>query len=400
MPARIKTIAGFAIAAALGAGALWWAFAEQPVGADLVTIGEGPMTVNVEEDGVSRVREVYRVSAPVSGRLDRSILDVGDPVEAGKTVIARLNPVAPSFLDDRARAEVLAAIDAAAAAVGLAAAERLSVEASLDQARADLERAERLAKSGVVSESQLEKARADVAVYTAKLASAAAQVKLRESELASAKAKLIEPGALASADNSPSCCVAVTSPADGVVLEIHAKSEQVIAAGSPLADIGNPADLEVEVDLLSQDAVRLAPGAAVSIYGFGGDAIKGRLRLVAPAAETKVSALGIEEQRVAAIVDLDGPAPKLGHNFRVRAAIEEWHADKAVIAPVAALFRVGRDWAAFRVVDNRAERVTVDIGRMNGREAEVKSGLAAGDRVIVHPSDTISDGTLIAPRTE
>lgn len=235
----------------------------------------------------------------------------------------------------------------------------------------------------------------------AQLASAAAQVKLRESELASTKAKLIEPGTLPPAGaGSLSCCVSVTAPIDGVVLVLHAKSEQVIAAGSPLADIGNPADLEIEVDLLSQDAVKLVPGAAVTIQGFGGEPVAGHLRLVSPAAETKVSALGIEEQRVVAYVDLDEPAPKLGHNFRVRAAIVEWRTDKAVIAPVTALFRSGTDWAAFRVAGDRAERVTVGIGRMNGRQAEVVSGLSQGDVVIVHPSDTVADGTLVAPRTE
>lgn len=396
---RLKPLAGFGLAAILAAAALWWAFSERPVGVDLATIAEGPMTVTIEEDGVARVREVYRISAPVSGTLDRSLLKVGDRVEAGKTIVARLKPASPPFLDERARAEVRAGIDAAQAAVALAAAELLRARAALEQAQAELARIERLAKTGVASESTLDKARADVRVNEALVASANAQVALRRSELSSVEAKLIEPGTGDEAGSAGNCCVAVTAPINGVVLDILAKSEQVVAAGSPLAELGDPADLEIAVDLLSQDAVKLSPGAAVSVRGYGGAPIAGTLRLVAPAAVTKVSALGIEEQRVAAIVDLAEPAPRLGHNFRVRAAIEEWRSDRAIVAPVTALFRVGAEWAAFRVKGDRAERVTVAVGRFNGREAEVKSGLAPGDRVVVHPSDTLADGVLVAPRS-
>ncbi|MBK8457254.1 MAG: HlyD family efflux transporter periplasmic adaptor subunit [Phyllobacteriaceae bacterium] len=400
MPLRPKSVAGFSLAAIAIAAGLWWAFRERPTGVDLATIATGPMTVAIEEDGIARVREVYRISAPVTGRLDRSILSVGDKVEAGKTIIARLNPVDPPFLDERSRAEVRAGVDAAAAAVGLAKAELSRAEAALAQAVADLERAERLARSGVVSESQLEKARADVRYNEAGVASANAQVALRESELSSMKAKLIEPGDDAGGPDGAACCVSVAAPLDGVVLEIHAKSEQVIAAGSPIADVGDPADLEIAVDLLSQDAVKLAPGAAVIIAGYGGEAIAGTLRRISPSAATKISALGIEEQRVLAIVDLAEPAARLGHNFRVRASIEEWRSDKAVIAPVSALFRLGAKWAAFRLTGDRAERVMVEIGRLNGREAQILSGLSVGDRVVVHPSDAIVDGALVAPRAD
>jgi len=386
------------LAALAVAAGLWWAFRERPAGVDVAVVAAGTMTVAVEEDGIARVREVYRLSAPVAGRLDRTLLDEGDAVVANVTVVARLKPLDPPFLDDRTRAEITAAIDAAAAAVALAEAQQQSADAALTQARADLQRAERLATTGVVSESQLEKARAEVRVSEAQLASAAAQVKLRQSELASARARLIGPGDNAAGGGDSTCCVAVTAPIDGVVLDMLVRSEQVIAAGSPLADIGDPHDIEIAIDLLSQDAVRLAPGAPVTVTGYGGPPLTGRLRLVSPSAATKVSALGIEEQRVAALVDLDSPAPGLGHNFRVRAAIEEWRSDDAVTVPVAALFREGADWAAYRIEDGRARRVRLDIGRLNGRQAEVKAGLAAGDRVILHPSDVIADGTLVAAR--
>lgn len=397
---RPKSVAGIIIVAALTAGGLWWAFKERPVGVDVATVVEEPMTVVIEEDGIARVREVYRVSAPVSGTLDRTLLKAGDRVEAGKTVVARLKPTAPPFLDERTRAEIRAGIDAGEAAVALAAAELLRAKAALDQAQSELERIERLAKNGVASESTLDKARAEVRVNEALVASANAQVALRQSELSSMRAKLIEPGAAGPDGPGENCCVSVLSPIDGVVLDILAKSEQVVLAGSPLAEIGDPAALEVAVDLLSQDAVKLSPGAPVNIVGYGGEPISGTLRLVSPAAVTRISALGIEEQRVAAIVDFDAAAPRLGHNFRVRAAIEEWRSDKSVIVPVTALFRVGSQWAAFRLVGDRVERATVEIGRLNGREAEVKSGLSSGDRVVVHPSDTLADGVLVAPRSE
>lgn len=400
MPLRLKTVAGFSLAALAVAASLAWAFRERPVGVDAAAVTEGSMTVNIEEDGVARVREVYRISAPIAGRLDRSILAAGDKVTAGKTVIARLKPVDPPFLDERSRAEILAGVNAAAAAVALAEAELKRVEAALGQAMSDLERAERLAKTGVVSESQLEKARADVLVNEALVASANAQVALRESELSSMRAKLIQPGAPEGGAAGDACCVSVFAPVDGVVLALLAKSEQVIAAGSPLADVGDPASLEIAVDLLSQDAVRLRPGAAVAISGYGGPEIAGTLRLVSPAAETKVSALGIEEQRVLALVDLAGPAPGLGHNFRVRAAIEEWRGDHAVIAPVTALFRSGSAWSVFRIDGDRVRRVAIDVGRMNGREAEVRSGLKPGDLVVVHPGDAVADGVLIEVRPQ
>lgn len=400
MAIKTRTLAAFAIAGAAMAGALWWAFQERPAGVDTAVVERGVMTVTLEEDGIARVRDVYRISAPVSGKLDRSLLSVGDAVKAGETVVARLAPVDPPFLDERTRAEIVAGIDAAAAAVGLAEADVLRARAALAQAVAELERAERLAKSGVVSDSQLQRARVDVQVNEAAAASAAAQVKLRESELESMKARLIEPGGM-SAGSAANCCVSVHAPIDGVVLSLAVKSEQVIQAGSPLAEVGDPLDLEVAVDLVSQDAVKLKPGAPVRIYGYGGGAdLAGRLRLVSPAAVTKVSALGIEEQRVAAIVDLDGPVQGLGHNFRVRAAIEEWRRDDAIMAPLSALYRTGSQWAAFRVNGDRAEHVVLEVGRMNGRVAEILSGLSAGDTVIVHPGDAIADGTLIARRAQ
>ena len=258
---RLRTVAMSGLAALAVAAGLWWAFRERPAGVDVAVVAAGTMTVAVEEDGIARVREVYRLSAPVAGRLDRTLLDEGDAVVANVTVVARLKPLDPPFLDDRTRAEITAAIDAAAAAVALAEAQQQSADAALTQARADLQRAERLATTGVVSESQLEKARAEVRVSEAQLASAAAQVKLRQSELASARARLIGPGDNAAGGGDSTCCVAVTAPIDGVVLDMLVRSEQVIAAGSPLADIGDPHDIEIAIDLLSQDAVRLAPGA-------------------------------------------------------------------------------------------------------------------------------------------
>jgi HlyD family secretion protein len=244
----------------------------------------------------------------------------------------------------------------------------------------------------------LQKAANDVTVLEAQLGSGRSSITLRRAELANIEAKLSQPAA---GQDAAFCCVEIKAPVDGVVLDVFAESEQPVAAGAKLADVGNPGDLEVSVDLLSTDAVQVKPGTPASITDWGGDkALKATVRRVDPSAFTKVSALGIEEQRVNAVLDLDDREARLGHGFRVYAEITLWQAPEVPQVPISALFRQGTDWCVFAIEDGSARRRIVTLGRMNDRTAELLGGLEEGAVVIVHPSDLIDDGRPVAARTE
>lgn len=386
-----------AVILAVGAG-FWWAFRPLPVAADMETVARGPMTVTIEEDGETRVREIYRISAPVTGNVGRSLLEVGDPVVAGETVVATINPVTPPIIDERTRVEARARAEAARAAVAVAEAQVASARAALDLATSEQDRAMRLARQGTISQSRLESVRIDVDVKKAALRSAEAQVVLRQSELASARAALMQPGDAVLKEPDDSCCYRVRSPADGVILSLAVKSEQVVQAGVELATVGDPSKLEVVAELLSSDATRLKPGARATIGGWGGDPVPATLRRVDPAGFTKVSALGIEEKRVNAVLDLERPEPALGHGFRVRVALETWSEPDVLAVPIAALFRTGGDWTVFVVEEGRATVRKVELGHMNDEKAQVLSGLQDGDTVIVYPGDQVADGVLVERR--
>ena len=395
---RRRIVVALVAAAALAAAI--WAFMPAPIAVDVAAIERGALDVSVSEEARTRVRDIYTVSAPIGGTLRRAPREVGDQVIAGETVVAVIEPAAPAFLDARARREAEAAVEAAQAMVALAEAQLREASVLLSKARSDFARAEQLRQSGDISASRYDEARAALATAEARVESAEATLAVRQQELQIAEARLVGPHAAGpEGAEETACCLLLRAPIDGEVLSVAQESEQVVAAGTPLLEIGDISKIEIVVEMLSSDAARVRPGFPAVIDGWGGATpLPARVRRVEPAGFTKVSALGIEEQRVAALVDLDGPAPGLGHNFRVRAAIEEWRSDDAVTVPVAALFREGADWAAYRIEDGRARRVRLDIGRLNRRQAEVKAGLAAGDRVILHPSDVIADGTLVAAR--
>lgn len=392
--------AGFLLVVAAIIAGFAYALREKPQPVDTGVVERGPLRVTISQEGITRVRDVYAVSAPIAGHLARTVLDEGDRVKADVTLVAAIHPLDPPLIDRRSEAELTAARDAARAAVSMAETDYRRIKSDLDFARDNLERAVQLAKTRYIAESQLQKARTDVEVAEAQLASAAAAIELRKAELASAEARLIQP-ASAPADRGGSCCVYVTAPVDGVVLTVFAKSEQPVATGTKIAEIGDPSDLEVAVDLLSSDAVRIAPGAKAEIVDWGGDrALPAVVRRIDPAGFTKVSALGIEEQRVNLVLDLQESDPRLGHNFRVYARLTLWEGDDVLQVPLSALFRDGRNWSLFVIRDGRARQTEVGIGHMNDEHAEVLSGLAPGDVVILHPSDTLSDGSLVEPRQE
>lgn len=383
------------------AAGLLYAFWPRPIPVDLAAVTQGPLSVTIDEEGETRVKDVYIVSAPLAGRLLRIEGDVGDPVEAAKTVVATIRPQQPTLLDVRSEREAEAAVKAAEAALELAIAERERARAELRFAGNDLERAQRLAERGNIAERALDQARLDVRTREAALAAANATVQVRRFELETARAQLITPGAAAQSDGLQ-CCVELQAPVDGRILKIIRESESVVEAGEPLIEIGDPARLEIVSDLLSSDAVRVAAGDAVMIERWGGGAVlKGRVRRVEPAGFTKVSALGIEEQRVNVVIDFLDPHDawrRLGHGYRVEVRIVVWQADEVVRVPIGALFREGEDWAVFVAANGRAVLRRVTLGQRNSEFAEVRDGLAADERVVVHPSDRIVDGARVVER--
>jgi HlyD family secretion protein len=393
------------IAALIGLGVVAlvvWALLPQPVPVDMAAIKHGPLEVTVEDEGITRIREVYTVSAPIGGKMLRSPREVGDVVVANKTLVAEIEPTEPTFLDVRSQRVNQAAVHAALAAVDLAQAQIKQAKSQLEFAKNDLGRAERLAVSKTISDRALEKAKLDVISAEAAVASSVATLEVRRRELESAKAHLIQPGEVNADTRSASCCIQVHSPINGVVLKIVAESEQVVQPGTPLVDIGDPQDLEIAVDFLSRDAVRIKPGAPARIESWGGDEmLAARVKRIEPTGFTKVSALGIEEQRVKVILEFTGPESewrRLGHGYRVIARVVVWHSDDVLQVPLGALFREGENWAVFVVADGRARRRLVKIAERNLHAAHVVDGLKAGEQVVLHPSDRVHDGVRVEPR--
>ncbi len=382
---------------------LVFAFWPEPAPVDLAAVTRGPMMVTIDEEGETRVRDVYVVSAPLTGRVDRIEAQSGDPVVAGQTILASMQETDPSFLDLRARRRAEAAIEAAAAAYEYAEAERVRAEAELDYARAEWERARTLADRGTISAAQLDRARLALRTEEAALATAEASLSVRASELDNARAELIDPGT-AGFDQPAggTCCVPVLAPINGRVLRVLHESESIVASGTPLIEVGDPEDMEVVVDLLSAEAVKVSPGDQAFIEDWGGEgALAGVVRRIEPYAFTKVSALGIEEQRVNVVIDLSEPPDRwrgLGHGFRVEVRIVEWQNEDVSHLPISALFRRGEDWATFAAVEGVAELRILELGHINADYAELRNGLADGDHVVLHPSDRITDGTPIVER--
>jgi HlyD family secretion protein len=393
----------FAYLVVIGAvgGGLAVAFQPKPVTVDFALVEKGPMQVTIDAEGQTRVKNVYVVSSPISGRKLRITAEIGDPVIADKTLLAAIEPSDPAFLDVRSHAEAEAAVKAARAAQSLAKAELNRIEAELEFAHADLARADALVKRGTISRRDLERNQLTVKTTVAAVSTAKAALRVRNFELQSARARLIDPGAN-KGSRSAGCCAEVRAPVSGQVLYIMRKSEGVVAAGMPLLEIGDAQNLEIVVDLLSSDAVRVKVGDTVHIEGWGGDEVlKGRVRQVEPTGFTKVSALGIEEQRVNVLINFEGEPldwQRLGHGFRVETRIVIWSAKSVLKVPVSALFRDGENWAVYKTDGNLVRLATIVIKHINGHWAEVTEGLADGDRVIAHPSDRIEPGIEVMAR--
>jgi HlyD family secretion protein len=387
--------------AALLVAVIGWSFRPQPVPVDLATVQKGTLRVTVDEEGITRVRERYVVSAPVAGRLQRVELDPGDPVKARTTVLATFMPATPSLLDPRTRAEAEARMKAAQAAREQAAVAVQRARLDLSHSQRELERQKQIAGFGGTTEERLSAAELDVRTREAQLKAAELALQAAEHEVEAARAVLLQVVS-PSADGRSSGALMLRSPIDGVILRVHQESEALVPAGAPLVEVGNPSQLEIVADLLSTDAVTVQPGFPVLVSGWGGEStLRGRVRLVEPAGFTKVSALGVEEQRVNVLIDFDETSDamrKLGDGYRVEVSIIIWERSGVLKIPTSALFRVDDTWTVFALRDGRAAQTPVKIGRRNAIEAEVLSGLAEGDRVIVHPGDTVADGVLVTPR--
>jgi HlyD family secretion protein len=388
---RIRLLLGLLVVAGFVAVALW----PEAMTVDVATATNGPMQVSIDEDGETRVRQRFVISAPVAGRVERIELEPGDRVTRAKTVLVRLAPVQSSLLDPRTRAEFSAAVETARAAVGQAQAERQRSLAALERARSSEARQRALFDGGAIPRDTLEAAQ--TAVQTAEEAARAAGFALQgaEYQLQQARARLQAPG-------STNAAVEIRAPVDGVVLKRFRESSTVVAPGEPLLEIGDPEQIEIVADLLSTDAVRVPPGAAVLIEQWGGGhALSGRVRRVEPSGFMKVSALGVEEQRVNVIIDFDDPAAAsraLGDGYRVEVRIVIWQDANALMAPSGCLFRQGDAWAVFVVEDGVARLQPVELGQRNQTAGQILSGLSAGQTLVLHPPDTLTDGMRVTVR--
>jgi HlyD family secretion protein len=410
-----KRLAWIALAAALG-----WLVARalrtMPVIVDVATIKRTTLTVTADDDGRTRVRERYTISAPIGGRLLRTALEPGDVVLAGETLVAEFDHVAPSLLDARQRGEAEARVRRAEAALQVAEARREQAEVDLAFADKELARVRGLVESGVQPGATLDRAERDQrsAFQGARAAAFALQVARFEHELS--QASLVEPvdgdvapphaelnGKLA-ADGR----LLLRSPIDGHVLRVFEESARTMASGTPILEVGNTGALEIVADYLSQDAVKVEPGMPVVVEGWGGELpggaereLRGRVRVVEPGGFTKVSALGVEEQRVVIVVDPVGDEDqwaRLGDGYHVELRIELWTGDDRLVVPSGALFREAGGWRVFVVEGDRAVKRDVELGRATGLEAEVRNGLAEGERVVLYPGEATADGTRIEVR--
>jgi HlyD family secretion protein len=385
-------VAGVAVVAVLA-----MAFRPQPVAVDLVQVDRGTVEVAVEEDGRTRVRDRFVVTAPVAATLRRITLEAGDTVEAGDE-LARLDGPEAALTDTRTRAQIRARISAAEAGVEGARARVEGAEAAVVEAREALRLQEVLQAGGSGSPSAVERAEALVRAREAEIRSARFAVEAARGEVEDLRLALEGPGGADAASGSP---LVLRAPVRGTILRIHRESGGAVAPGEPLLEVGDPGALEAVVDLLSADAVRIAAGAEATLGGWGGDALLvARVRRVEPAGFTRVSALGIEEQRVNVILEpaAEGGWPGLGDGFRVEARILVDRADDVLRVPAGALFRLGDGWAVFVAEGGRLRERVVEVGRRSQAEAEIVSGVAEGDQVVIYPSDRVDEGVRYRAR--
>ncbi len=363
---------------------------------EVAAVGRGPLIVTVDEEGMTRVKNRFLVSAPVAGQLRRVDWKAGAPVEAGKTVLAVLETSGADFLDARSQAQAEARVRGAEAAREAAGAQKDRATSAAKMFTTDFDRLKALYAKKVLSTQEFEAAqmRADTTSQDARTAEFA--LKVAEFELEQARALLTR--GLPGGGAEP---LVITSPVSGRILRVFQESARVVPAGFSLLEVGDPTDLEARIEVLSRDGVAIKPGARVMLEQWGGpEPLQARVRLVEPSAFTKISALGVEEQRVYVVADFTDPIekrPTLGDSYRVEARVVIWENANALRAPAGGLFQRGGSWQAFAIAGGRAQLRTIRVGRSNGIESEILEGLREGESIVVYPGDKVSDGTRIAP---
>jgi HlyD family secretion protein len=370
----------------------------RPTEVETDMVQSGPLTVYVSEEGKTRIRNRFIVAAPVAGSMQRVVLQPGDTVKAGETVLTRIEPALSPLLDARARSQAQARVDAATATRSRANEDIEMSRTGLKYAQANWDRIKSNTDKGAISATDRDTFEREVEMKTRGARSSEFALQVADFELEQARAALQQidkPG-------TGGAFIEVRAPVSGVVLRLLQESATIVAPGAQILEIGDPADLEIEAEILSRDAVTIKPGALVTVEQWGSDVpAKARVRRVEPAAFTKVSALGVEEQRVFVLSDFMEQTPALkalGDRYRVEVRVVVWHSDDTLLVPAGALFREGSDWKTFILDAGRAKAVVVKAGRSDGKLTQVLGGLKAGDEVLMHPPDTVQDGTSVVKR--
>ncbi len=382
------------------AGLIVHAFLPKPAPVDIAAVTRGPMRVTVDEDGKTRIKDRYVISAPLAGRLIRIQLKPGDNAVAGATMLAVIEPRDPELLDPRAKVEAVARVNAAQSMLDQSIPNLDRAAAMMEMARKDADKQRSLRERNAATEKEYDDAVLMERVRTQEYNSARFAQEIARFALAQSKAALIR----TAPDNGPDpdAIFEIRAPCNGRVLRVFQESSAVVQAGTPLLEFGDPSDLEAEIDVLSTDAVKIRGGAAVIIDHWGGpQPLRGKVRVVEPSGFTKVSSLGVEEQRVNVIVDFVDPPDvraALGDGYRVGVRIVIQEETGVLQVPGSALFRDGQEWAVFIVENDRAKRRHVKIGMQTALAAQVLEGLDEGEQVIVHPSDRIVDGVAVMRR--
>jgi len=376
-----------------------YGFLPKAVEVDLVAVSRGPLQVTIEEEGRTRLKERFVVSAPTAGYMRRIDSKVGDPVRKGETVVA-LEPLRSQPLDPRSRAEAEATVSAAQAGLDAAIEKERAAAADAEYTEKRLERIANLYSKRYVAQDQRDQTASEAKKARAVQFSAKAAVEVSRSELERAKTVLknFPPGGIAEKANT----VYVSSPVSGAVIKIYRESEGAVHVGEPLLEIGDSKNLEVRIELLSSDAVKIKKGGVVFFKRWGGEGtLTGRVRIVEPAGFTKVSSLGVEEQRVLVIAEFTSPPETwrlLGDGYRLEAHFVVWEGKDVLQIPASGLFRSGKEWAVFVEDNEKARLQTLEVGQRNGLTAQIISGLKEKERVVAHPDDSIKNGTPIRPR--
>jgi HlyD family secretion protein len=381
--------------AAAGTGAIAFLLMPRPLLVETGTVGRGPVAETVSDQGWARARRSYVVAAPAAGRVERLPVEVGDRVAAGRTVVARLTPASAAFLDPRARAQAEAAVAEARSALASADATRGRLEAEAVRAKGEAERMAPVVPT-VVSRQAYDNAVSAQQAAEHAVAAAEADIRSRRAALQQAEAALMGPEA------GGSGMIEVTSPASGMVTRLLQQSERPVAAGAPLVEIGETGGLEGQIEFLSQDAVRIRPGMKAEIYDWGGPGpIPAEVRLIEPQGFTKVSALGVEEQRALVMLQFTGPPESwsgLAPGYRVWGRVFLRQTPSAVVAPLGALVRDQGRWAVFRLEGGKARLRPIEVGALTDTVAEIIKGVEPGDRLVVYPSDQVRDGAAARAR--